>query len=144
MATWWNDYRNNVRQGVSLIPSGARTNGTFNGLGVDMQDAEYGLHADLLTGAVTDGTHDITLEESTDDGATDPYTPINDFITGLPAAFAQLVAADDNVARSLNFKRSKRFVRAVAVGAGATLGAEYSVAIHGMLKAQSGPAVPSS
>ena len=130
MATWWNDYQNNVLQGHSIFTDGPnQTN--INGAGVDMKEAQEGLHAQLHTGTITDGTHDIKLQESDDDGVSDPYTDIVDFLTGGTAAFAQIVAADDNVNRSLNFKRSKRFVRA-QVSAGGGTGGLYAVSIHGM------------
>lgn len=134
MATWWNDYANNVLQGQSLFVDNTGVGTEVFGAGVDMRASQEGLHAQLETGAVTDGTLDIRLQESLDDGASDPYTDIVDFITGGIAAFAQILAADDNVSRSLNFKRSKRFVRAVALGVGGSTGAQFSVSIHGMLR----------
>lgn len=133
MASWWNDFQNSHLSGISLTPSGAR-NSSANGAAVDMKEAELGLFALLHTGTITDGTHDITLEESAD-GSTG-WTAINDFKTGNPAAFAQLDSTDDDdVVRAFTFKRSKRFVRAVSTVAGATTGGEYSVSFSGLRKA---------
>ena len=128
MASWWNDYANNVVQGISFVDPSNDT--IILGAAIDMRDAQEGLHAQLMTGAVTDGTHSIFLEES-EDGTTN-FTAILDFITGQPAIFAPFTSADSNVSRSLNFKRSKRFVRARVSVVGATLGGTYGVAIHGM------------
>lgn len=130
MSTWWNDYANNVLQGQSFYMDSPLINTQVIGVGVDMKEAQEGLHAQLETGTLTDGTIDVTLEESDVFGS--GYTAIVDFITGNPAAFAQLAATEDNVSKSLNFKRSKRFVRAVAAGAGQTSGGRVAVSIHGM------------
>lgn len=132
MATWWNDYRNSVLQGHSIFDATPQINTQSVGAGVDMKEAQEGLHAQLHTGPIVDGTVDVKLQESADDAVSDPYTDIVDFITGGTAAFAQLTSADDNVNRTLNFKRSKRFVRAFAQGAGQTSGGQVAVSIHGM------------
>ncbi len=139
MASWWNDFKSSALSGISLIPEGNRVAGgsPFNGVAVDMKEAEVGLFALLTTAIITDGTHDITLEEADDAAFTAP-TAINDFRTGVAAAFAQLDSTgDDNAARALTFKRSKRFVRAVAVVAGTTIGGEYAVSFHGLRKSRS-------
>ena len=128
MATWINDYANNVVQGLSFLDPSNDT--IILGAAIDMRESQEGLHAQLMTGPVTDGTHSIFLEES-DDGTTN-FTAIVDFITGQPAIFAPFTSADSNVARALNFKRSKRFVRARASVVGATLGGAYGVSISGM------------
>ncbi len=127
MATWWNDFKNNVVQGLSVKPQSI-TSTTINGEFVDMRNSQEGLFALLQVGALT-GTLDVTLEEA-DDGSGAGLQAITDFITGSPAAFAQVSAADQ--IEALNFKRSKRFIRAVALVSGGTI--LTTVSIHGMLR----------
>ena len=129
MATWWNDYKNSVLQGHSIFTD-APAQTSFFGVAVDMKEAQEGLHAQLHTGTITDGTHDIKLQES-EDGSTN-FTDIVDFLTGGVAAFDQLIGGDDNLNRTLNFKRSKRFVRARSTVVGTETGGLYAVSIHGL------------
>ena len=56
-----------------------------------------------------------------------------DFKTGSPAAFAQVVTSLGIF--SLTFKRSKKFVRAVGTITGSTPSFTFSVTLHGLLKA---------
>ena len=131
MASWWNDFVASVLQGLSIPPEQC-----FSGIigeYVDMQGAQEGLFATLHIGAVSGSspTLDVTLEEA-DDAAALNNQSIIDFITGQPAAFAQKTAADADTMLSLNFKRSKRFVRAVAATGGGSPSFFISVPIHGM------------
>ena len=131
MATWWNDFANNVLQGLSIVPKFLA--GSVNGTFVDMKEAQEGLFALLSIGA-TSGTNeklDVTLEEA-DDGSGAGLQAITDFITGNPAAFAQKSDADVNSIDTLNFKRSKRFVRAVGLASGSSPTFVTAVSIHGM------------
>ncbi len=129
MATWWNDFKNNSLNGLSQPPNQLAENGSTNGAGIDMKEAQEGLFATVVTGAAAqDGEVYVRLEESKDDGVNDPYTDLIDFITGVQARFDDIGA---NSIASLNFKRSKRFVRAVStVGGGPTI--FVAVSIHGM------------
>ncbi len=131
MATWWNDFKNSVLQGTSIEPQTIAS--SVNGAFVDMKEAQEGLFALLSIGA-TSGTNeklDVTLEEA-DDGAGLNVQAITDFITGSPAAFAQKSDADAASIDVLNFKRSKRFIRAVATLAGTNPIYKASLSIHGM------------
>ncbi len=132
MASWWSDFQNNALSGQSMVP--AVRPSTEAGTGIDMKEAELGLFALLDIGLVTgtNPTLDVTLEESDDNGVSDPFTAVNDFKTGSPAAFAQVVASLGIF--SLTFKRSKRFVRAVGTITGSTPSFTFSVTLHGMLK----------
>ena len=131
MATWWNDFANNVLQGLSIEPVGLV--GSVNGSFVDMKESQEGLFAMLSVGSVqgVNETLDVTLEEA-DDGAGLNLQAITDFITGSPAAFAQKTSADADSVTILNFKRSKRFIRAVATLAGTNPIYKASLSIHGM------------
>jgi len=127
MGTWWNDFKNSVLQGLSVKPQSI-TSTTINGEFVDMKETQEGMFALLQVGALT-GTLDVTLEEA-DDASGTGLQAITDFITGSAAAFAQVSAADQ--IEALNFKRSKRFVRAVALVSGGTI--LTTVSLHGMLR----------
>lgn len=131
MASWWNDFKNNVLSGQSQVPE-VLLSGVNNGGYVDMKEAEYGLFAFLQTGDETAGgeTATMTLEEADDAGGTNNQA-VNDFITGNPATTSALVLNSTEV---LNFKRSKRFVRAVLTVAGTT-GIAAAASIHGLRKA---------
>lgn len=132
MGSWWNDFQNSALSGQSFFPDAQIS--TFFGAGVDMKEAELGLFALLDIGNVTgtNPTLDLKLQESDDDGVSDPFTDVNDFRTGGVAAFAQQVAGQGLF--SLTFKRSKRFVRAFATIGGTTPSFTFSVTLHGMRK----------
>lgn len=124
MATWINDFKNNVVGGLSLAPA-ART-ASANGTAVDLLEGDGGCFADILTGALTDGSHNISLEEGDASDGSDAVA-----ITGATQAIA---ATDDNKVFQINFKRSKRYVRAVTTVASATTGGIVGVAIYSMKK----------
>lgn len=128
MGTWWNDFKNSVLNGLSQVPE-VLLSGVNNGGYIDMKEAQEGLFAMLQTGDETAGgeTATMTLEEADDAGGTNNQA-ITDFITGNPATTSALVL---NSLEILNFKRSKRFVRAVLTVAGTT-GIAASASIHGM------------
>lgn len=126
MSSWWDDLKNSIVSGLSLLATTIHT-ATGNGTGVDLSTGDGGSCAIIHAGTITDGTHTITLEEST--ALAGAYTAI----TG--AESKALAVADSDTVTVLNFKRSKAFVRAVKTVAGATTGGIYSVAIHSMKKA---------
>ncbi len=136
MGSWWNDFKSNAVSGVSLKPTGNRT-ASQDGDYVDMKEAELGLFALLSTGAIADGTHNVKLTEADDASGTNDQD-VNDFRTGIAAAFAELDSTgDDDKSVALTFKRSKRFVRLVTTVAGASTGGQYSGSIHGLRKSRS-------
>ncbi|MFD0902338.1 hypothetical protein [Actinomadura sediminis] len=103
-----------------------RTDGTVNGTSVDtvvsggMQDAVL-----LVTsGAVTDGSHAVTVEESAD-GSTGWAAVAADRLQGdLPT----VESADDDTVFMTGVRPSQRYLRAVMVTTGATTGAAISAA----------------
>jgi hypothetical protein len=127
MTTWINDLANNAVLGVSLQASSRSTNA--NGTGVDLVDTDGECFAFATVSAVSAGTTaptvDISMEESTASGGT--YTAI----TG--ATFAQITAA--GTPAPINFKRTKRFVRAVGTVGGTTPTWTGAVLIMGQKKA---------
>ena len=121
MATWWNDFKNSALSGVSVAPAVHTVTPTpADADYVDMKEAEIGLFLLAMADTLT-GTWTITLEES-DDGVGS-----GDVIAGISVP----MTADGVFVE--NFKRSKRFVRAIlteTVAGTATIG----VSLHGMLK----------
>ena len=126
MATNISDFRNNVvlANGANTLAPATRTS-TANGTGVDLIDAEGPCAATLHVGTVsgTSPTLDVTIEESTDNST---FTAISG------AAFAQITASSKALA--LNFKRSKRYVRAVATIAGTSPSFACAVLVFGQKK----------
>lgn len=131
MGSWWTDYKNNVLEGFTLEPDSYVGAGPHNGVAIDLTNAQEGHFALMAIGLVTgtNPTLDVTLEES-DDGSI--WTAITDFITGQPVAFSQKTDADVDTMDVLNFKRSKKFVRAVAVETGTTPVFGITLTLHGM------------
>ena len=124
MSTHIMDLKNAAVIGTSLAPQ-ART-ATANGSGVDLQAGGGGSSFAILdVGTATDGTHAIKLQESKNDNTADPeaadaYADITGATFTEPAA---------NTPQVINFKRSKRWVRAVSTIATATTGKVYGVLI---------------
>lgn len=119
---------------VTLAPA-VRTNATVNGTGVDLSVMPWDTAGSgattylggegakamfvIVTGAVTDGTHTITLEESADNST---YTTVaaGDLTAGtVPASFT---SADANKVFEAAYNGNKRFVRVKLVTSGATTG----------------------
>jgi hypothetical protein len=123
-----NDLKNNLlaADGANSLVPAVRTS-SANGTGVDMVEADGPCFAILHVGTVsgTSPTLDVTIEESTASGGT--YTAI----TG--AAFTQITNSSHLLI--INFKRSKRFVRAVATIAGTSPSFACAVIVLGMKKA---------
>lgn len=121
MATWFNDFKHSALSGISIPPAVHTVAPTpADAHYVDMKEAEYGLF--LLAQADTvSGTWTITLEES------DTGTGAGTVISGISVA---ITAAGVFIE---NFKRSKRFVRAIlteTVAGTATIG----ISLHGLRK----------
>jgi hypothetical protein len=104
---------------VSLAPL-AVVDGTDNGVAVDravnggMQDAMLV----VTTGAVTDGSHVVSVEDSAD-GATD-WTAVA--AAQLQGSLPTVVAANDSAVFEVGIRSTRRFLRAVIVTTGATTG----------------------
>ncbi len=120
MSGLYADILHNYVHGPSLRPQ-AVTAGT-NGSAVDLDNTLDGF-AELVVGAVsgTSPTLDVKLQESETSGGT--YTDI------AGATFAQVVAA--NKEEVLNFKRSKRHVRAAVTTGGTSPSFTLAVSIFG-------------
>ena len=115
MATF--DLKDNVDVVQSLAP--ATRNSNTNGTGVDLRGYESAMVV-FSVGAVTDGTHTPTLEESDDDAA---YTTVA--AANLQGTFANLAA---NGVQRVGYIGAKRYVRAQCNSSGVT-GALYGADI---------------
>lgn len=130
MTTWLNDLKNNIvlADGSNSLQPASRTT-TANGAGVDLSNADGPCFALITVGTVSAGTTaptlDVKLQEST--ASTGTYTDI----TG--ATVAQITTLDHAVA--INFRRTKRFVRAVGTMGGTTPSVVYGVTVFGQKKA---------
>lgn len=106
---------------VEAIAPAAYT-ATFNGTSVDLNGFNGVLFA-INTGVVTDGTYDITIEES-DDNAAWNAVDSKEVIGANPA----ITDSDDNATYKIGYVGIKQYVRLVVTVAGATTGALLSAA----------------
>lgn len=112
---------------VALSPA-ARTNGTVNGVAVDMSVFNNDFRTVqfvVVTGAITDGTHAISVEESADGSTAWGAVPAARVQGALPSIAS---ADDDKVYQIGVIMGDKAFFRVVAVtsgvvGAGGIFGA---------------------
>lgn len=122
-----------VRLGLAIQDIASAT--TTNGTGVDCKDTNDDCMAIMELGTQT-GTHtcDVKIQESAvvDSGFAD--------ITG--AVFTQTDDGDDDAIAAIGFKRTKRFIRAVAVTAGTVTA--NNIAVSFLLKALHGKAALNS
>lgn len=125
MSTWWNDLKNSLVSAMSILV--ATITSTTTGSAVDMGTGDGGSCAVAHCGTITDGTHTLTMTES--DTSTGAFTAV-------PSADTKVIgAADSDTVVVVNFKRSKRWIKAVSTVGGATTGGVYGVAIYSMKKA---------
>jgi len=117
------DIKNNYVQGASIAPQTITV--TTNGGAIDLDNTLEGF-AELVVGAVsgTTPTLDVKVQESDTSGGT--YTDI------AGATFTQVTAA--NKQQLINFKRSKRWLRAVATVGGTTPSFALAVSVFGRKK----------
>lgn len=118
------DLVNNISVATTLAPA-VRT-ASANGAGVDLQGYE-GAVVVVQTGAITDGTHTIEVQESADDGATDPYAAVAD--ADLQGTEPAIGPTDDNKVYEIGYIGRKRYIRAAVTVAGATSGGAYAATV---------------
>lgn len=114
---------NTLIQEASLLPA-VRT-ATATGGGIDLNDVlSCGIFA--VCGTIVDGTHTLTIEESSDDGAGDAYTTVAGAdLTGVFAAFTSSV---DDTTQYYKYIGDERYIRAVlTVTGGPATGGPISV-----------------
>jgi hypothetical protein len=117
---------------VQALVSAARTNGTVNGVSVDLGSFANDFRTALFViqaATITDGTHVFKLQESADGstGWTDVPAPR---VQGAPVSLA---SANSNSVAALGYiAAGVQFVRLVATTTGATTGGVFSaVAVLG-------------
>lgn len=116
---------NHSRTLASLNP--AAHTATTNGTSVDRLQGRVVYRSAMVivqTGAITDGTHTITVEDS-DDNST--FAAVADgFLQGTEPA---LGIADDNEIHEIGYTGSKRYLRVVTTVSGATSGGIYGAVV---------------
>ncbi|MEM9566293.1 MAG: hypothetical protein AAGA93_26975 [Actinomycetota bacterium] len=113
------DIANNIGIVPSIDPQ-AHT-ASANGAGVDL--ADFGSAAVVVVaGAITDGTHTITVEESDDNSA---FTAVA--AEDLDGTYTVIDSDDDGTVQKVGYQGTKRFIRAVTTVAGVTTGGIYGV-----------------
>lgn len=110
---------------LALSSATRNANAAVNGVSIDL--AQYGNNSRdvvfvVTTGAITDGTHAFTVEESDSSGSGFTAVESTRVLGSLPSAGA----SDDNVVFSFGVRPTKRYVRLVATTAGATSGGVFS------------------
>jgi hypothetical protein len=120
------DLRDALSIGISIPPQTAT--GTVSGTGVDMNEADGPIHGLLVVGAVsgTGPSLDVRYQASDTSGGT--YADI-----GVPGSVHPQVVASSKCSWA-DFKRPKRWVRAVATVAGGSPSFSVSVALFGVPK----------
>lgn len=114
------DLKNNLTVTQSLVPA-ARTS-SANGTGVDLQGSEGALVV-VNCGALTDGTHTPSLEESDSSGS--GYTAV-----AAADRIGSLAACTANTVQAIGYIGSKRYIRVVMTIAGSpSTGAVTSASI---------------
>lgn len=112
------DLKNNLQNVTSLAP--AARNASANGTGVDLQGFDAAMIS-FVVGAITDGTHVPSIEESSD----------NSVFSAVAAA--DLIGTLGNLAASTNqsvgYRGGKRYIRAVSTVSGATTGGVYAATV---------------
>ncbi|HXF71505.1 MAG TPA: hypothetical protein VNO79_02715 [Actinomycetota bacterium] len=112
------DLYNEISVAQSLAPA-ART-ASANGAGVDLQGFDAAVVV-VETGAITDGTHTIQVEESADNST---FTAVAD--ADLQGTEPAIGAADDNKVYEIGYMGTKRWLRVSVTVSGATSGGVYA------------------
>lgn len=112
---------------VLALASGTRTNGTVSGVAVDRHQARAGEYRTALfvvtTGAITDGSHAVVVQES-DDNAAWAAAPAGAVQGSAPT----ITDADGDKVYDIGYVGVKRYARIQVVTSGATTGGVISAA----------------
>lgn len=116
------DLTSNLDGEHSLAP--AVYTATTNGAGVDLRGSDSAMIA-VHSGAYTDGSHVVTLQESDDDST---YTDVAD--ADIQGAEPTIDAAGDaNSVFQFGYIGTSRYVRVITTVTGATSGAAYAACV---------------
>jgi hypothetical protein len=124
LATFWNDLKNSLVAGISIVS--AAITSTTTGSAVDLGEGDGGSCGVFHCATITDGTHTISFTESDTSGGS--YTAVAKSDTKV------IAAADSTSVVVVNFVRTKRFVKAVSTVGSATTGGVYGAALYTMKK----------
>lgn len=116
------DLTNNIDTAASLPP--AVYTATTTGAGVDLQGCDSAAVV-VHTGAYTDGSHVVTLEESDDNSV---FTDVADAdIEGTEPTID--AAGDANGTFQFGYTGTSRYVRVITTASGTTSGAAYGASV---------------
>lgn len=116
---------NNTLAVKALPYTSISSNTTTNGTAVDCALYSNNFRDVLFvinSHTITDGTYDVTVEES--DASGSGYAAVDS--ARVLGSLPQFVAADDNVVKSFGVRPTKRYVRAVITSTGVTSGGALS------------------
>ncbi len=117
----------NVTPRASLTIAARSANTTVNGSGVDRNiggDMHRSAMVVVHTGAITDGTHTIEIQDSDDNAS---FTAVADqYLQGTEPAIG---ASDDNSLFVIGYIGSRRYLRVSVTTAGATSGGTYGAVV---------------
>lgn len=111
----------------SLAPQAVSSGSTVNGTGIDCAGYEA-LLVDVQMGAIVDAatkTVTVKLQESSDNGNSDPFADITNATTGAIATAGQ----NEPYLFDVNLSERERYIRAVGIG-GAADGGLVSASFH--------------
>jgi len=103
---------------MSLPPAVRSANATVNGTSVDMAGNRNNFRVAMMivfAGAVTDGTHTVSLEESTD--GTTGWAAVG--AENREGSFPAITSATPNTIYKVGYNGNKRFIRASITTSGA-------------------------
>jgi hypothetical protein len=114
------------------LPLAVRTNGTTNGTVIDKQDPSGGVDSFttclflVIAGAITDGVHTVTIQDS-DDGSSFATAAAADVFGGPPSIAAS--SGDSHSMAELGYNGLKRYLRVSVTVTGATTGGAIGAAV---------------
>jgi hypothetical protein len=112
------DLKNNISVVTTLTPSAKTASVTGDTADLHFYEA---VAIEAIVGTITDGTHSLTIEESTD-GVT--FSTVSaDFLQG---SFSNLAS---NSVQEIGYLGDKRYIRVNATVTGATSGGTYTVVV---------------
>jgi hypothetical protein len=123
------DLHNQIKALSAIDPAAIRTgNAVTTGTTIDTQGFES-VEFLVQSGAVTDGTWAVTVEDGDASNMSDAATVDAAYLVGAAPSIA---AADDSIVKKIGYRGSKRYVRIKATQTGATTGGFLSaVAVLG-------------
>jgi len=124
------DLHNNLEANVGLSPQDITSDTTTVGVIIDTQGF-HSLEFMITSGTLTDGTYTPLIEDGEDSGLSDAAAVSDANLLGTEAG-AAFTASEDDTAKKVGYRGSKRFVRLSIVSASTSSGGLMgAVAIQG-------------